>query len=415
MKDLRTALLLATGGVCGLAFAASPDATAPIPNLAGQVMTVNGPMAPDQLGRTLMHEHIFIDFSVPEDRPDLWRMTGRTKPTEGEALRIYEAPLTMDILSAVLYGAPNRDNWHLDDEKTAIKEVADFKSHGGGTIVDVSSIGLKRNPQGLRRVAQAAGVNVVMGASWYTQAWYTKDLEQRSVDDLTREIVRDVTVGVDGTGIRAGIIGEVGTSGKPEGPIESKIIRASGRASRLTGAAVTVHSLGFFKKHDVILDMLEAEGADLSRVVLGHSDFLAGDTAYLIALLQRGATVQFDLIGKSALLTRARAADPEVAKTIIELIKAGYASQILLSHDICTKTSLKTYGGTGYAFILERFVPYLKRQGVTDAQIATMLVENPRRLLTFVAPRPSGTTKVSALAEPLKPSGAAAPALAVRF
>lgn len=362
-------------------------AAPPIADLTGQVMTVNGPIPAERLGQTLMHEHVFIDFTVPDDEPDKWRMTRRTKPVEGEALRIYEAPLTMDILSAVLFGAPNRDNWRLDDEQTAIREVADFKRHGGGTIVDVSSIGLKRNPAGLRRVSKATGVNIVMGAGWYTQAWYAKDLGQRSVEDLTDEIVLDVTVGVGGTGIRAGIIGEVGTSGAPESPIESAIIRASGRASRLTGAAVTLHSLGFFKKHAVILDMLAQEGADLSRVVLGHSDFLAGDTAYLIPLLQRGATVQFDLIGKSALLTRMRAADPEVAKTIVELIKAGYTQQILLSHDICTKTSLKAYGGTGYAFILERFVPYLKRQGVTDAQIATMLVDNPRRLLTFVAPQ----------------------------
>lgn len=383
MKFRYAALTLA----CSVFVSGFATAAPPIPNLAGQVMTVNGPIPAERLGQTLMHEHIFIDFTVPDDEPDKWRMTGRTKPVEGEALKIYEAPLTMDILSAVLFGAPNRDNWRLDDEKTAIKEVADFKRHGGGTILDVSSIGLKRNPSGLRRVSKATGVNIVMGASWYTQAWYSKDLAQRSIENLTDEIVRDVTVGVDGTDIRSGIIGEVGTSGAPESPIESKIIRASGRASRLTGAAVTVHALGFFKKHAMILDMLEDEGADLSRVVLGHSDFLAGDTAYLIPILQRGATVQFDLIGKSALLTRARAADPEVAKTIIELIKAGYTDQILLSHDICTKTSLKTYGGTGYSFILERFVPYLKRQGVTDAQIATMLVENPRRLLTFVAPQ----------------------------
>lgn len=374
----------------GLAASPPPDqqaAATPIPNLTGQVMTVNGPIPADRLGQTLMHEHVFIDFTVPDDEPDRWRMAGRTKPVEGEALRIYEAPLTMDILSVVLHGAPNRDNWRLDDEKAAIKEVADFKRHAGGTIVDASSIGLKRNPAGLRRVSQATGVNIVMGSSWYTDAWYAKELEQRSVDDLTSEIVRDVTVGVDGTGIRAGIIGEVGTSGAPASPTESKIIRASGRASRLTGAAVTLHTLGFFKKHSVVLDMLAAEGADLSRVVLGHSDFLAGDTAYLTSLLQRGATVQFDLIGKPALLTRMRAADPEVAKTIVELIKAGYTDRILLSQDICTKTSLKSYGGTGYAFILERFLPYLKHQGVTDAQIATLLVENPRRLLTFVAPQ----------------------------
>lgn len=386
--NIRIALIaLAAFAACNTPQRASAAQPA-IPNIAGQVMTVAGPMSPDKLGNTLMHEHVFINFSVPDDEPDRWKIAGRTRPTEGEALRIYEAPLTMDILSEVLFGAPNRDNWHLDDENTAIREVRDYKRFGGGTIVDVSSIGLDRNPLGLKRVSEATGVNIVMGASWYTQAWYGKDLPGRTVEDLTSQIVRDVTVGVDGTGIRAGIIGEVGTSGAPESGIESRIIRASGRASRLTGAAVTLHALGFFRKHDVLFDMLTAEGADPARIVFGHSDFLAGQTDYLIALLKKGVTVQFDLIGKSALLTRTRAADPEVARTIVDLIKAGFVRQLLLSHDICTKTSLKSYGGTGYAFILERFVPYLKRQGVTDEQIQTLLVDNPRRLLTFVAPRP---------------------------
>jgi putative CocE/NonD family hydrolase len=358
-----------------------------VADLSGQIMTVRGPIPAERLGQTLMHEHVFIDFTVPDDEPARWKIAGRTPPRDAEAQKLYDAPLTMGILSTVLHGAPNRDNWRLDDERTAIKELTDFKQHGGAAIVDVSSIGLKRNPLGLRRVSEATGLDVVMGSSWYTEAWYSQDLAERTIEDLTAQIVRDLTVGVDGTDVRAGIIGEVGTSGTPEGPIESKIIRASGRASKLTGAAVTLHTLGFFKKHSVVLDMLAAEGADLSRVILGHSDFLANDTEYLKSLMQRGATVQFDLIGKPALLTRTRAADPQVAEAIVELIKAGFADRILLSHDICTKTSLKSYGGTGYAFILERFVPYLRQRGTTEEQIATMLVDNPRRLLSFVAPR----------------------------
>lgn len=387
MRLARYVAVAVVAGVLGTGSgAATPAEVVQIPDMSGKVMSVRGPIAPRQVGQALMHEHVFIDFSLPDDEPERWKIAGRVQPQHGEALRLYEAPLTMDILSTVLHGAPNRDNWRLDDEATAIHEVGDFRAHGGATIVDASSIGLARNPEGLRRVSEATGVNIVMGSSWYTQAWYPADLAQQSVEDLTARIVRDVAVGVDGTGIRAGIIGEVGTSGHPESAIESRVIRASGRASRLTGAAVTLHALGFFRKHDAILDMLVAEGADPSRVVFGHSDFLAGDLPYLVALLNRGVTVQFDLLGKAALLDRARAADPEVARTIVDLIHAGYARQLLLSHDICTKTSLKSYGGTGYAFILERFVPYLAKQGITPEQVRTLLVENPRRLLTFVAP-----------------------------
>ena len=352
-------------------------------------MTVNGPIDPAQLGHTLMHEHIFIDFTVPYDEPERWRQAGRTRPVGATEVRLYNAPLTMDILGAVTLGAYNRDNWQLNDEKTAIAEVSEYKRHGGGSIVDVTSIGLKRCPEELVRVSRASGLNIVMGASWYTQGWYSADLATRSVDSLTDEIVRDITVGAERTNVRSGIIGEVGTSNEPDGPIEGKIIRASGRASRLTGAPITLHSLGLFKQHGKILDMLEGEGADLSRVVMGHSDFLAGEVAYIKPLLDRGATIQFDLLGKPPVVTRTRATDLEVSKTIIDLIKAGYVRQILLSHDICTKTSWKAYGGTGYSFIEEIFLPYLRKQGVTDEQINTLVVENPKRLLTFVTPKPA--------------------------
>jgi phosphotriesterase-related protein len=146
------------------------------------------------------------------------------------------------------------------------------------------------------------------------------------------------------------------------------------------------------RQHDKVLTLLEAEGADLSRVVLGHSDFLAGDLPYLTRLLDRGVTVEFDLLGRPPVVTRTRATDVEVAATIVALVKAGHADRLVLSHDICTKTSLKAYGGTGYSFIEELFLPYLKRHGVTDAQITAMVVENPKRLLTFAAPKPPGGT-----------------------
>ena len=350
-------------------------------------MTVNGPLDPAQLGHTLMHEHIFIDFNVPDDDAERWRIAGRTKPLGVTAVRLYDAPVTMDILGDLDLGAPNHDNWLLNNEKTAIAEVSEYKLHGGNTIVDVTSIGLKRNPEGLRRVSQASGLNIVMGASWYTQAWYPKSLDSRSIEDLTAEIVNDVTVGVADTNIRSGIIGEVGTSANPTVGNEAKIIRASARASRLTGAAITLHSIGRLKQHTTILNMLAEEGADLSRVVMGHSDFLTGELDYIKPLLDRGATIEFDLLGKPPLITRGRPVDAEVAKTIADLVKAGYADHIVMSQDICRKTSLKTYGGTGYSFTEEAFLPYLKTLGVTAAQINTMVVENPRRLLTFVAPQ----------------------------
>lgn len=348
-------------------------------------MTVNGPIDPSQLGHTLMHEHVFIDFTLPDDEPDRWAAAGRARPAGATDARLYHAPLTLDILASVMLGAMNRDNWLLTNEAQQIKEVAEFRRVGGGTIVDVTSIGLERRPEALRRVAQASGLNIVMGSSWYLPGWYSKDLGQRSVESLTDEIVRDITEGVDGTNIRAGIIGEVGTGANPADGNEEKILKASARASRRTGAAITLHVRD--RQHARILDLLAAEGADLSRVVLGHTDFVAKDIAYLTPLLQRGATVEFDLLGRPPLVTRTRALDMEVAQSIVELITAGFGDRIVLSQDVGEKTGLKAYGGTGYAFIDERFLPYLKRQGVSDAQINQLVVDNPKRLLTLVAPR----------------------------
>ncbi|MBV6522452.1 MAG: hypothetical protein MNPFHGCM_02600 [Gemmatimonadaceae bacterium] len=359
----------------------------PIPNLAGRVMTVSGPVAPDRLGHTLMHEHIFVDLTLPDDQPERWAAAGRQRPAGATAARLYHQPLTLDIVSSVMLGAINRDNWLLTDESEQAREIAEFKRAGGGTIVDATSMGIDRRPEALQRVAQASGLNVVMGTGWYAAGWYPKDLDRRTVESLTDEIVRDLTVGVGGTGIRAGIIGELGTSANPGAGIENRILRASGRASRLTGAAITLHSTEAARQHARILDILVAEGADPSRVILGHADYLAGDLTYITPLLERGATIEFDLLGKPPLVTRKWPIDSEVAKTIVALTKAGYADRIVLSQDVSAKMSLKSYGGTGYSFIEEQFLPYLKRQGITDAQIARIMVENPKRLLTFVAPR----------------------------
>lgn len=363
----------------------------PVPNLAGQVMTVNGPISPDQLGMTITHEHVFIDFTVPDDTPERWAAANRTRPVGATAVGLYNAPLTMNILSAVSLGAVNRDNWLLVDEQVAIDEVTEFKRRGGGTIVDTTSIGLKRDPLALRRVSSATGLNIVMGSSWYRKGWHSAELDRRTVESLTEEIVRDITVGVGDTGIRSGIIGEVGTEGNPLVPNEIKVIRASGRASRLTGAPVTLHTSALLKEQPKVLDMLAAEGADLKRVIVGHSNPIANDLPFMKQLLDRGVYVQFDTLGRSPSV-RTRLTDSDVAKGIVELIKAGFNDRILLSQDVCTKIQLKAYGGAGFSFIQEQFIPYLKQLGVTDVQINTIMVENPKRALAFVAPLAVNTT-----------------------
>lgn len=387
-RNMSRAHLVVASALFAWRVAAGAAPVPAIPDLTGKVLTVQGPIAPEHVGHALPHEHLLLDFSLPLKEPDRWKLAGRQIPTSATDVGFYNAPLRLDMLSDVVHGKMNHDNYVLDDEQLAIREAGAFKRAGGGTIVDVTSMGLGRNPEGLRRIAQATGLNIVMGSSWYTKGFHPADMDGRSVETLTAEVVRDITVGADGTGIRAGIIGEVGTTGSPLTANEVRIIQAAGRASRLTGAAVSLHTSAARREHMRVLDLLAAEGTDLTRVIVGHSDPLADDIPYLTSLLHRGAYVQFDVLGRPPVITRTRPTDAEVGDTIKALIDAGFVRQLLLSHDICTKTSLQAYGGTGYSYVELMFTPYLKQLGVTDAQIRTMVEKNPTRLLTFVAPKP---------------------------
>lgn len=377
LRTTRTGWIL-IGLLC--AFCSAPGLRAQetsnrIPNLSGEVLTVNGPGDPDSLGATMVHEHIFINRNHPN----------RPVPTTATRVRFYLKPLTMDMLGAVTMGYPNRDNLILGDETAALQELADYRKRGGGTLVDVTSIGLGRDPAALRRVSKATGVHVVMGTGWDTRAVDSRDLEARSLDDLTGELVQDVTSGAGNGGIRSGIIGEVATSGRSLSSVEAKVVRAAGRASRITGAPVSLHS-GGSESTQAMLDLLEAEGTDLGRVILGHCDNLVRDLPSLLGLLKRGVYVEFDGISEFHML-RQPATAAHVGDGIVELIQRGYLERILLSQNVDQKIDLKAYGGMGYTFVLEQFVPHLAGKGVTDEQIRILIYENPQRILTFAAPR----------------------------
>ena len=360
--------------------------TAGVPNMAGQILTVAGPMDPEDLGQTIMHEHVFIDFQNPVARTTISRATD---------IGLHLAPVGLDILSDVRFRRiPNRDNLYLTDLDEAIDEVMEFKRRGGQAIVDVTSIGLGRDPHALQQVSQASGLSIVMGAGWYQKQFHPADMDDRTIEELTDVIVRDITVGAEGTSIRAGIIGEVGINGNPLTANEMKSSRASARASRITGAAISFHRGGNGEEKFAVLEAVAEEGADLQRVIMGHSNSIADDLPFMKRLLERGVFIQFDTLGRP----NGRLGgvdDAKVARGIVELIEAGYADRILLSQDVCNKIHLKRYGGTGFSYVLESFLPVLRDLGVEEEDIHKMMVGNPRRSLTFAPPDPMPTSSAS--------------------
>lgn len=392
LRKLAIASVLLAAG--SSSFSTPPtSAIPPIPDQSGTIRTVLGAINPSELGVTLPHEHIFIDFTLPLDEPERWRLAFRQLPKTASELEIWNMPFTelsqRELMLENLWR--NRDNLLLQDPETSLSELMEFQKLGGTAVVDVTSVGIGRNPQMLADIAERSGLHIVMGTGWYLSAWHPDEMNELSVDELTASIVKDLVEGVGDTEIRAGIIGEVSAmyiSTSPEYSAEARALRAAARASRLTGAALSLHQwIRDGEMLELTLRILEEEGADLSRVILGHIDAIsARDTAHLEALMDRGLTLEFDLFGTPYLLHHPALDDRPMADAIVALVQSGYGDRLLMSHDVCTKLQQRAYGGKGFGYIQKQVVPYLLEQGLSDADIRQIQVENPARLLSFAAP-----------------------------
>ena len=203
-----------------------------------------------------------------------------------------------------------------------------------------------------------------------------------SESELLERLLDEIANGLGGTDVRPGIIGEIGTS-SPVHADEAKVLRVAAAAQAKTGLAINVHVAIFRREALVVLDILEAAGADLSRVVISHLDEQP-DTAYHRAILERGAYVEYDTFGSESYFDGDGSAEPsdrERVDCLIELLDAGFGDQLLISQDVCTKVQLLKYGGFGYGHILRSILPRLRRRGVGDATVRKLLVENPARVL----------------------------------
>ena len=348
--------------------------------MAGKVQTVVGPISPDQLGVTLTHEHLLVDLSIL-----------RRVPAEASARDLYYRPVSPETLGYIRYYAvPNVDNSRLLDVSTSIEEATLFRLHGGDSLVDATSVGIGRDPGGLARIARATGLNIVMGASYYVATTHPPGMGSRTEDDIVEEIVHDLTEGVDGTGIKAGIIGEVGCSW-PLTNNERKVLRASGRAQRLTGAPLLIHPGRDERAPLEIIDVLDEVGADLAHTVIGHVERTVFQRSLLTAIADHGCYLEWDLFGREQSLYPSKESidmpsDAIRMDQISWLLSQGHGDRILVAHDICSKHRLLKYGGHGYFYILAHIVPRMRARGFSASSIQRILVDNPRSALTFFEP-----------------------------
>ena len=349
----------------------------PRPSLAGQAQTVLGPIAGEAMGITLPHEHLLIDFEV------MFK-----EPANGSERGLARQPVSLANLGWVRqHFSSNLDNLQLLDETVARDEALLFKHAGGQTFVDPTNRGLARDPLALARVARATGLNIIMGSGYYVAAAHPPDMDTRTVDDVTREIVADLTVGVGDTGVRAGFIGEIGTTW-PWTDNEKKVVRAAVAAQRDTGAALMIHPGRHERLPLQIVDFIRKEGADLGRTIMCHIERTIADRAVLLELAATGVLLEYDLFGLETSYYPYNPAfdmpnDGERMRQILSLIERGHLAQILMSHDIAYKHCLTKWGGFGYHHLLVNVIPRLRAKGADDRIIQTLLVDNPRRAFVF--------------------------------
>ena len=335
-----------------------------------EAQTVLGPVPVGELGVTLMHEHLLVDASP-------WFR----EPEEASKRAVANGAVRIEVLGA-LRNDPFLclDNCRLLDERTATEEVSRFRHAGGRTVVDPTCRGIGRDPKALQRISRATGLHVVMGAGYYLEPSHPGHVRAMSVEDVAQEIERDVTEGVDGA--RAGIIGEIGIS-KDFTPQEEKVLRGAARAQARTGVPLEVHLPGWERHGLRVLDAVEEEGGSLVHTVLCHMNPSGEDLGYQAAAAERGAWLEYDMIGMDFYYADQEAQSPsdeENARAIERLRGAGLLGKVLLSQDVFVKIQLVRYGGTGYAHVLEHFVPRLRRHGFSEGEIGQLLVENPKNV-----------------------------------
>lgn len=350
-----------------------------------KIETVNGPISPIELGVTLPHEHVLIDLSASH----------LSAAFDSRRAALLDSPVNMKILGELRRSLnASKDNLKLSDVDVAVEELRIFKDAGGMSLVDVTAPYSKlvpRSPELMKEVAEKAELNIVLGTGFYVQSSHPKIVGEKSIVELSQLMIRDLSEGFEGTQIKAGVIGELGC-GVPLDADEEKVLRAAAKAQKETHACIIIHSGTFdpfsrtiVKQAQSYLDILEAQGADLSKVCVSHMDFTCSDLKYHAQILDRGVSIMYDTFGcdfyrDDLWIGAAYPTDTQRIAGITELCKQGFDQQLLLSQDTCLKIQTVTYGGYGYAHILQHIIPCLRNSGVETAHIQNMLIANPRRL-----------------------------------
>lgn len=297
------------------------------------INTLDKKINEEAMGITMYHEHLTIDLSKQKNDPDA-RLSGQA----------------------------------------LLEDLKEIKKAGVKTIVELTNIGMGRDIERLKFLAAEFDFNIIASTGFYKEPYLPDFFYQKSKSELAELMISEIKDGIAGTDIKAGVIGEVGTSQEITAA-EKKLLQAAALAQQETGVPIITHltlgSCGFEQ-----LEILKTAGADLNKVALSHLD-LADDIDYVLELAARGVFIGIDTIGKLKYQS-----DQFRVSLVKALIEAGFKDQILISTDITRLSHLKANGGHSYQYLFEEFIPKLKAAALTRKEIEGILINNPAKLFS---------------------------------
>lgn len=272
-----------------------------------------------------------------------------------------------------LAGLKNDQDARLDNFDQAVEEFGTLYDKGVSTIVDQTTRGMGRNPLYSEAVAQKTKLKVLHSTGYYKAPFLPEEAYLLTEKEMADLMIRELTVGIEDTDIRANHIGEIGTGLEQIKEEELKIFNAACFAHHETGAAICTHcTLGNLGLEQ--LEVFKKQAVPLDRVVLSHID-LSGNYEYMLSLVDQGVNIAFDTIGKENYLP-----DSDRVELLTRLLQSGYSDQIVLSVDITRKSHLSKNGGLGYAYLIDVFLPKLTEAGCRQEWLNKIMSENPERI-----------------------------------
>ena len=344
----------------------------------GQINTVLGPISPEDLGATLTHEHLLTSLDCYYQTPE----------ESSQRLLASEKLSFKNIGKMPGKWLHHSESMNLSDISIAIEEVMDWKLEGGGAVVDATSIGIGRDPIGLAKIARATGLNIIMGCGYYLPSSYAVNMDFVTQKDIEIEIVNDLRAGVGGTGIKSGIIGEIGCDFPLTKNIK-KVLRAAVEAQKATGAPILIHPGHSPHAPIEIVEILLKHGAARDNIIIGHLDARIVDYSILPELGNTGVFLELDTFGiedtefGGSHMASDIPSDFQRIEMVKFLIDNGYENQILIAHDVCDQWRYKRFGGKNYGHILNSIVPRMLVHGISRKQVKKIIYDNPARSLTF--------------------------------